>query len=159
MEDQVGTFGDQVAAVVFDRGDDRLHRLLAELFGAVPRALVQELARVGRLSAGDRAGINGGGEIVKGETRHQLNSCALNRALVRAFSTFSKGSRQGSRRIGSPARTICSLASRMVNSPKWKIDAAKTAVACPLRMPSTKWSRLPTPPEAITGTWTLSATA
>src|SRR5205809_1417934 len=29
----------------------------------------------------------------------------------------------------------------------------------PCRMPSTRWSRLPTPPEAITGTGTLSATA
>src|SRR3954471_12916891 len=52
-----------------------------------------------------------------------------------------------------------SLAWRMVNSPKWKIDAASTAVAWPPRMPSTRWSRLPTPPEAITGTGTLSATS
>src|SRR6266404_5438109 len=47
----------------------------------------------------------------------------------------------------------------MVNSPKWKIDAASTAVACPWRMPSTRWSRLPTPPDAMTGTGTLSAIA
>src|SRR5260221_573995 len=47
----------------------------------------------------------------------------------------------------------------MVNSPKWKIDAASTAVAWPWRMPSTRWSRLPTPPDAITGTGTLSAIA
>src|SRR6202047_4406441 len=47
----------------------------------------------------------------------------------------------------------------MVNSPKWKIEAASTAVAWPSRMPSTRWSRLPTPPEAITGTETPSATA
>src|SRR5579872_2874347 len=52
-----------------------------------------------------------------------------------------------------------SLASRMVNSPKWKIEAASTAVACPSRMPSTRWSRLPTPPEAINGTEMLSAIA
>src|SRR3954470_2787901 len=47
----------------------------------------------------------------------------------------------------------------MVNSPKWNIDAASTAVAWPWRMPSTRWSRWPTPPEAITGTGTLSAIA
>src|SRR5256885_48839 len=47
----------------------------------------------------------------------------------------------------------------MVNSPKWNIDAASTAVAWPWRMPSTRWSRLPTPPEAITGTGMLSAIA
>src|SRR6476469_9930455 len=47
----------------------------------------------------------------------------------------------------------------MVNSPKWKIEVASTAVAWPSRMPSTRWSRLPTPPEAITGTGMLSATA
>src|SRR5438477_2097625 len=47
----------------------------------------------------------------------------------------------------------------MVNSPKWNIEAASTAVAWPWRMPSTRWSRLPTPPEAMTGTGTLSAMA
>jgi hypothetical protein len=40
-----------------------------------------------------------------------------------------------------------------------KIEAARTAVACPSRIPSTRWSRVPTPPEAMTGTRTASATA
>ena len=53
---------------------DRLHRLLAELFGAMLGSLVQQLAGVGRLSSRRRAGIDGGGKIVDGETRHQLNS-------------------------------------------------------------------------------------
>ena len=39
------------------------------------------------------------------------------------------------------------------------LEAASTAVAWPSRMPATRWSRLPTPPEAITGTLTRSATA
>src|SRR3954451_16087740 len=78
---------------------------------------------------------------------------------VAGLSTFVTTSRQGSSRIGSPARTMCSLAWRMVNSPKWNIEAASTAVAWPCRIPSTKWSRLPTPPEAMTGTGTLSAMA
>ena len=43
-----------------------------------------------------------------------------------------------SSRIGRPAWAMCSLAWRMVYSPKWKIDAASTAVAWPSRMPSTR---------------------
>src|SRR5665213_1728792 len=39
------------------------------------------------------------------------------------------------------------------------IRKGHATAACPLRMPSTRWSRLPTPPEAITGTGMLSATA
>ena len=64
-----------------------------------------------------------------------------------------------SSRIGRPAWAMCSLAWRMVYSPKWKIEAASTAVAWPSRMPSTRWSSVPTPPEAITGTGTASAIA
>src|SRR5579883_711349 len=37
--------------------------------------------------------------------------------------------------------------------------AASTAAACPARTPSTRWSSVPTPPEAMTGTRTASATA
>src|SRR5215208_2457686 len=43
--------------------------------------------------------------------------------------------------------------------PKWKIEAASTAVAWPSRMPSTRCSSVPTPPDAITGTGTASAMA
>src|SRR5213078_3555372 len=49
-------------------------------------------------------------------------------------------------------RAIYRLASVMLYSPKWKIEAARTAVAWPSRMPSTRCSNVPTPPEAITGT-------
>ena len=31
------------------------------------------------------------------------------------------------------------------------MEAAKTALAFPNLIPSTKWSKLPTPPDAITG--------
>jgi len=44
-------------------------------------------------------------------------------------------------------------------SPKWKIEAASTALARPSRMPSTRWSSVPTPPDAMTGTGTASAIA
>ena len=43
------------------------------------------------------------------------------------------------------------LAWRTENSPKWKIDAASTASACPAVMPSARCCNLPTPPDAITG--------
>ena len=43
-----------------------------------------------------------------------------------------------SSRIGKPALTMCSLAWRTVYSPKWKIEAASTAVAWPSRMPATR---------------------
>jgi len=39
-----------------------------------------------------------------------------------------------------------------VYSEKWKILAAKTASAPPILIPSTRWVKFPTPPEAITGT-------
>src|SRR5665213_4081390 len=166
MEQHVGAFGDQMLAIVFDGGDDGFDRFLAEFLGAVLGALVEQLAGVGRLSSRYRAGIDGGSKVMDRKTRHQLKLTrgALLKARGRsgkaeaahtpAFSTSMTGSRHGSSRIGSPARTIWSLASRTVNSPKWKIDAASTAVACPCRIPSTRWSRLPTPPEAITGTET-----
>src|SRR6201999_723009 len=162
VKQQVGAFGDQMITIVLDRGDDGFHRLFAKLLGAMFRSLVEQLAGVGCLSPRRGAGINGGGEVMDGETRHatQLNKCGISRAPpIPPFSISVTKSRQGSSRIGSPARTMWSLASRMVNSPKWKIEEASTAVACPLRIPSTRWSRLPTPPEAITGTPTLSATA
>jgi len=38
-----------------------------------------------------------------------------------------------------------------VYSPKWKIDAARTALALPILMPWCKCSKLPTPPDAIIG--------
>ena len=65
----------------------------------------------------------------------------------------------GSSRIGRPAAAMGALAWRIEYSPKWKIDAASTAEAWPSRTPSTRCSSLPTPPEAITGTVTASATA
>src|SRR6202022_2845717 len=163
VKQQVGAFGHQVVAIVLDRGDHGFHRLLAKLLGAMLRTLVQQFAGVGRLSSRRRAGIDGGGQVMDRETRHQLTPRgrpqSIGRRSYAAFSSSVTKSRQGSSRIGSPTRTIWSFASRMVNSPKWKIDAASTAVAWPSRMPSTKWSRLPTPPDAMTGTGTLSAMA
>ena len=58
-----------------------------------------------------------------------------------------------------PAAAIAALASAIECWPKWKIDAASTAEACPSVTPSTRCSSVPTPPEAITGIPTASATA
>src|SRR6266403_1187610 len=142
MEQQIGAFGDQMVAIVLDRGDNGLHRLLAKFLGAMLRTLVQQFACIGRLSSRRRAGIDAGGQVMDRKTRHQPKLTRARRdgtlSIPRGFSTSVTGSRQGSSRIGSPARTMWSLASRMVNSPKWKIDAASTAVAWPSRMPSTR---------------------
>ena len=61
-------------------------------------------------------------------------------------------------RTGTPAAAMCAFASPIEWVPKWKMEAASTAEAWPSRIPSTKCSRLPTPPEAMTGTGTASAT-
>ncbi len=61
----------KMIAVVLHRGDHRFHRLFAELLGAMLRALVEQLSRIGRLAARRGAGIDGGGQIVNGETRHR----------------------------------------------------------------------------------------
>ena len=50
------------------------------------------------------------------------------------------------------------LVSPMVNSPKWNIDAAKTASALPLINASDKCSNFPAPPDAIIGTETAEDT-
>src|SRR5262249_26499361 len=41
-------------------------------------------------------------------------------------------------RTGIPARARCAFASPIVCTPSWKIDAARTALACPLVSPSTR---------------------
>src|SRR4051794_23290353 len=65
----------------------------------------------------------------------------------------------GTGRTLMPAADIAALASAMMCSPKWKILAAKTPVAPPSSIPSTRCCKLPTPPLAITGTLTFSVTA
>src|SRR5260221_3257223 len=62
-------------------------------------------------------------------------------------------------RTSMPCVFMCAFASRTVNSPKWKMLAASTASALPSSTPCARCSRLPTPPEAITGTLTASDTA
>src|SRR5438067_4096392 len=68
MVQEVRTLGDQVAAIVLDRGDHGLHRFLAKLLGAMLGALVEQFAGVGPLSSRRRAGIDGGGQVMDRET-------------------------------------------------------------------------------------------
>ena len=58
-----------------------------------------------------------------------------------------------------PFDAMWALASATVNSPKWKIDAARTASALPWMAPSTRSSRVPAPPLAMTGRSQASLTA
>ena len=72
VKQQIRAFGDQVVAVILDRGNHGFHRFLAELLGAMLRALVEELDGVGRLAPRRRTGVDGDGQIMDRETRHQL---------------------------------------------------------------------------------------
>src|SRR3954451_17299738 len=63
MKQQIGGFGDQMLAIVADRRDNGFNRLLAELFGAMRRPLVEQLARIGALSARCGTDIDEGGEV------------------------------------------------------------------------------------------------
>src|SRR3984893_18423203 len=61
-------------AIVLDRRDHGLHGLFAEFLGAVLGALVEQLLRIRGLAARRGAGIDGGGKIMNGETRHRQYS-------------------------------------------------------------------------------------
>src|SRR4051812_9806549 len=74
MKQQIGALGNEMIAIVLDRGDHGFDSFLTEFFGAVLRTLVEQLAGVGRLSSRCGPCIDGGGQIMDRETRHQLNS-------------------------------------------------------------------------------------
>src|SRR4029079_14390502 len=78
MKQQIGALGNQMIAIVLDRGDHGFDSFLTQLLGAVLRALVEQLAGVGPLSSRCGPCIDGGGEIMDRETRHQpeLKTCA-----------------------------------------------------------------------------------
>ncbi|KAJ8137525.1 hypothetical protein OY671_009263 [Metschnikowia pulcherrima] len=74
MEDEIGALGDQMIAIVFNGGDHGFDRFLAEFLGAVIRALVQQLAGIGRISPRRRAGIDGGCQVMDRKTAHKAPS-------------------------------------------------------------------------------------
>src|ERR1700730_2580562 len=110
VKQQVRAFGNEMAAIILDRGDHGLHRFLAKLLGAMLRTLVEQFAGIRSLAARSRADIDGGGQVMEGKTRHQLKPgmCARwwDAAHPMELNTSVAKSRQGSSRIGSPARTI-----------------------------------------------------
>src|SRR2546423_1381884 len=59
-------------------------------------------------------------------------------------------------RTSMPRPARCSLASRRVKVPSWKIEAARTASAPPLVTASARCSSWPAPPLAMTGTRTAA---
>ena len=65
MVEQVGGLGDQVLAILADRRERGLDRLLAELLGAMRHALVEQLAGVGLLGARRGALVHAGFEVVR----------------------------------------------------------------------------------------------
>ena len=81
-------------------------------------------------------------------------------AFLRSTSAADAGplARQAGRTV-MPRAAITALASATVCSPKWKIEAASTASAPPSSTPSARWSSVPTPPLAMTGTPTASVMA
>src|SRR5947209_4785125 len=96
--DNVGALLDQRRPVALGRGDHRLDRLFAELFGGAGRAGLEQRLRVGMLGRGSGTRRDNRREIVKAEAAHLSAS-----QIVRTCS---------------PARHICSFASAIVYVPK-----------------------------------------
>src|SRR5262245_52619872 len=74
MVDEVGGFGDQARAILLDRRQHGLDRLLAWLLGAMRDALVEEPAGIRGMGARLRAFLHALFEIAEGEVRHR--SCS-----------------------------------------------------------------------------------
>src|SRR5919199_1173870 len=138
MIEHIGRLGAKPRRIALDGRDGGLDGLLAELLGAFADALGQKLARIGTRVAVPRP---------LGDGRGQPFEHGAGRAA------------HGSSLTATPASASRRLASATLASPKWKIEAASTALAWPSRTPSTRCSSVPTPPEAMTGTVTASAMA
>src|SRR6185503_14498834 len=65
---------DQAAAILADRRDHGLDRLLAQLLGTLGHALVEELARIGRVGRRLRAHTHALFEVMEGEIGHRFCS-------------------------------------------------------------------------------------
>ena len=71
MIKHVGGLADQALSIVADRGDRRLHCLLAELLGALIDAAIEQLAGVGHLGALAGARLHAPFQIADGKARHR----------------------------------------------------------------------------------------
>src|SRR6478609_8723062 len=110
MIQHIGRFHLQRLGVALHGGDDGLNGLFAQLLGAVGGAFREQAGRVALVR---RSGGALGEEVVEVGNRERHQSILT----------------------GRPAWARRSLACLTLNSPKWKIDAASTALAWPSRMP------------------------
>src|SRR5829696_4191360 len=117
MIEDIGGLGDEAGAVALRGRDHGFDGLFAELLRRLRRASGEELSRVGLIRRRLGSFRDDAGEIGEGE------GLAHNSASIR---------------IASPARAIWAFACAIEYSPKWKIDAASTALAWPSRTPSTR---------------------
>ena len=73
MVDEVGGFRDQARAILLDRGQNGLDRLLAQLLGAMAHALVEEPTRIGYVGTCFGALLHAFLEIIKSKIGHRLS--------------------------------------------------------------------------------------
>src|SRR5437667_6406541 len=94
MVDEVGGFRDQARAILLDRGQNGLDRLLAQLLRAMAHALVEEPARIGYVGTCFGALLHTFLEIIKSKIGHRLSppshSTSLRRRKSQAAEPHSK---------------------------------------------------------------------
>src|SRR5262245_38774471 len=73
MVDEVGGLRDQARAILLDRGQNGLDRFLAQLLGAMARALIEEPARIGHLRTRFGALLHAFFKIMESKIGHQLS--------------------------------------------------------------------------------------
>ena len=144
MIEEIGGLELEMLAVALDRGKRRLDRFLANLLGAFLDALGQQLGRIGDLGRRARAGASPYRRV-----RPEPRACGVrDRSCPAPDASYHSSQPHGN----SPFRHVRLGLGRCVNVPKWKIEAARTAEAWPSADAPTRWSSVPTPPEAMTGT-------
>ncbi len=138
MIEQVGALRRQFLATLGQRGDHHLDGLFAGLLGDPGAALGEQSRGIGCARVGAAPAFD--------DVEQLLQNPAVETVAVHPVHP------PPSSRTGTPAARMRVFASAIVYTPKWKIEAARTAEACPAMIPSTRWSSVPTPPDAITGT-------
>ena len=125
MEHQVRRLAHKCRRIVLHCRDDRLDRFLTEFLRDLGAALGGELGDV---------------------RRRRIAAAARDDGRVKAVEdVFGRGVAHTCRTL-IPAAARVERASERLASPKWKIDAASTALAWPSVTPRTRSSSPPTPP-------------
>src|SRR5690606_29813136 len=117
MIEHVGRLGDELLPVARNGGDHRLDGLLAELLRRTPLPVRDEPGGIGFVRARLRALGRDAREVVERES------------AARKSAAHGRPPAQVSRRMGRPAAAMWRLASPTLCWPKWKIEAASTALA------------------------------